>query len=83
MIRCCAVCGPDSDLDLSHNGKTSSKFLDFAKIMLDDYATEALMICGKWFMSVLEPRTQKKEIDLGKKLKIAMEDFEKQVKEAA
>jgi hypothetical protein len=53
LLKCCAFCGPDSELEQS---KITSKFLDLSKITLDEYAYEGLILSIKWYLSVLETR---------------------------
>ena len=79
-MKCCAYCGPDSDLE---SAQTSCKFLDLEKLNDDEYSYEGLQICLKWYHSVLESRSNvKKDVDTSKKIKIVMEDIDKMVRQS-
>ena len=58
VLKVCAFCGPDPDFE---SNKITSKFLDLAKITDEDYEYEALTISIKWFLLMLEERSNKKE----------------------
>mgnify|MGYP001576011269 CR=1 FL=1 len=79
LLKCCALCGPDADIE----GKSTSKFLDFSKLNVDEYVIEGLFIGIKWFLSILEGRNNKKEIELMKRLKMTLEELEKSVKDSS
>ena len=40
MLKVCAISGPDSEL--APTGKATSKFLDLAKINLDEYVLDGI-----------------------------------------
>lgn len=81
VLKCCAFCGPDSEFEPS---KITTRFLDFAKIINDEeYEHEGLLICIKWYMSILEDnkKQSKKDHETAKKLKGILEDLEKGLRE--
>jgi len=62
----CALCGPDSEF--GDSSKVTSKFLDFGKLTSDHYLHEGIHICVKWYIGVLEGRTNKKDTNFLKLL---------------
>ena len=59
VLLCCAFCGPDSEFEAN---KLTSRFLDLARITNDDeYEKEGLTICIRWYTSILEGKTVKKD----------------------
>ena len=72
------MCGPDAEIE---GQKLTSSFLDLSKIKIDEYVGEGLLICIKWYQSVLDERQNKKDNDFMKKLKTTYEEIEKYFKE--
>ncbi|CDW73908.1 UNKNOWN [Stylonychia lemnae] len=54
LLMCSAFCGPDSEVA---GEKITSKFLDFSRIFDEEYELDGLMISIKWFLNILEERT--------------------------
>ena len=84
VLQCCAFCGPDSEFDPGK--QTTTKFLDFHRITGDDeYENgEGLIICIKWYISILEDgKTAKRDVDTMKKLKTILDDLNKVLIEQA
>jgi hypothetical protein len=81
VLFTCAFCGPDSEFE--HN-KVSSRFLDLARIALDDeYETEGLLICIKWYIDIINETKVKKDQETAKKLKTILEELDRNAKENA
>eukprot|EP00347_Sterkiella_histriomuscorum_P021367 403334229 len=60
LLKCSAFCGPDSEIT---NESITSKFLDLNRISDEEYECDGLLICLKWYMNILEERT-----NLGKEI---------------
>jgi hypothetical protein len=57
LLKVCALCGPDEITG------TGPKFLDLNKLLDDEYLTEALGVCTKWYANLLEKNSKKVKRD--------------------
>ena len=80
VLFTCAFCGPDPEFD----NKVSSRFLDLARIAVDEeYESEGLLICIKWYIDIINETKIKKDQETAKKLKAILEELERTAKELA
>jgi hypothetical protein len=62
----------------------SSRFLDLARIAVDEeYESEGLLICIKWYIDIINETKIKKDQETAKKLKAILEELERTAKELA
>lgn len=76
MIKACALCGPDDETEPGQ-----PKFLDLSKLTADEYQTEALQVCIKWYCNFLDscPKKTKKDTDIVKKLQACFEEIKTEI----
>jgi len=53
VLKLCALCGPDAEADGTQT-KITTKFIDMARLLDDDYVYEGLLLCASWFAKVLD-----------------------------